>query len=450
MKIYQKLTIREIKSLLPIFSKCYLYKSKGNNLFLGLFLLGGLFGANTCCAIPLDQLINQSLESYPSILAKKSSLEAAKSDLTSSKLQFLPSLNVSNQRNAVSYDNQGDSQYLPATTFSITQPLFTGGSLIAGFKKAKSNLSAADFALLETREDISKRVINVYAEWLKSHLKVQALEQSVTLHQKFVDLIINRTEAGVTSNADRDLAFSRLFQAKADLETQKSIRKTSLFSLSELVGTNLTNTDLINDISKPIKIPSRADGIQTLLNFSPTVQKMQFEAKAAEALADQTRGQALPQVSFQALRQIGNAYTPGWPAYNSYGLVVQFTPGNGFSSITNASAAYERAKSSEIQIETAKREVRDRLNSDFNEYEFSLLKKENLERSAELAINISDSYDRQYLVGRKSWLDLMNAIREQAQNLMALADANAGMLGSSYRIAVSTKSIELIASKDPE
>jgi adhesin transport system outer membrane protein len=450
MKKQKKLMSRKEKyyikhNLISFYSFFKTYYLNIRLFFLGLFTI-----SCTCSAYPLDQLIDQSLRSYPSILAKKSILEAAKSDLTSSKLQFLPSLNISNQRNSVNYDNQGESQYLPATTFSITQPLFTGGSLIAGYRKATSNLSAADYGLLETQEDISKRVVNAYVEWLKAQLKVQALEQSVTLHQKFVDLIIHRSEAGVASSADRDLAFSRLYQAKSDLETQKSIRKTSLLSLSELVGTSLSNTDLINDISKPTKIPSREDGIQNILNFNPTIQRMQFEAKAAEALADQTRGQALPQVSLQAQRQIGNAYTPGWPAYSSYGFVVQFTPGNGFSSITNTNAAYERAKSSEIQVETAKREVRDRLNADFNEYEFSLLKKENLERSADLAINISDSYDRQYLVGRKSWLDLMNAIREQVQNLIALADANAGILGSSYRIAVSTRTSELIAPKDPE
>ena len=122
---------------------------------------------NMCNAYSLDQLINQSVSTYPSILAKKSSLEAAKSDVLSSKLQFLPSISISNQQNSVTYDNQGTSQSLPSTTYSITQPLFTGGSLIAGYKKAKSNLNAADYGLLEIQEDISKRVVNTYVEWIK-------------------------------------------------------------------------------------------------------------------------------------------------------------------------------------------------------------------------------------------------------------------------------------------
>jgi hypothetical protein len=40
------------------------------------------------------------------------------------------------------------------------------------------------------------------------------------------------------------------------------------------------------------------------------------------------------------------------------------------------------------------------------------------------------------LVGKKSWLDLMNAIRERAQTRVSLADADGGLLGSSHRLAI--------------
>ena len=65
-----------------------------------------------------------------------------------------------------------------------------------------------------------------------------------------------------------------------------------------------------------------------------------------------------------------------------------------------------------------------------------MLKKEKLQRSANLSGDISASYDRQYLVGRKSWLDLMNAVRERVQTKVQLADAEASLIGSSRRLLV--------------
>jgi adhesin transport system outer membrane protein len=385
--------------------------------------------------ITLDELISQALASYPTILARQSSREAAKTDLTAAKLKFLPNPSVSTQRNQVAYTNNNLTN-LPATNVTISQPIFMGGGLVAGYNKADARLSAADFAVLETREDISRRIIIAYTEWYKAHLKILAFEESVKLHQKLVDLITRRYEAGVASGSDKDLGISRLMQAKADLDSQRSIEESSLTTISQLSGQLITRPDLIERIAKPVSIPKRQDGIFQALAVSVTIQRLKYEAEVAEHEAKEIRAQALPQVSFQAQRQIGNTYVPGYPGYDMYGLVVSYTPGGGFSSVPATSAAFERAKSSMMQVEVSKRDLSDRLNAEYNEYEFSQLKKESFQRSADLSSDISASYDRQYLVGKKSWLDLMNAVRERAQTRVSLADADGGLLGSSYRLAI--------------
>lgn len=385
--------------------------------------------------ITLNDLIAQALSSYPTVLARQSSRDAAKTDLTAAKLKFLPNPSVNTQRNQVAYTNSSVTN-LPATNVTISQPIFMGGGLVAGYNKADARLSAADFTLLETREDISRRIIIAYAEWYKAYLKILAFEESVQLHEKFVGLITRRYEAGVASGADRDLSISRLMQAKADLDTQRSIEASSLTTISQLSGQSVERADLIGRLAKPVAIPKRQDGILQALTVSVTIQKLKFEAEAAQHEAKEIRAQALPQVSFQAQRQIGNSYVPGYPGYDMYGLVVSYAPGGGFSSVAAASAAFDRAQSSSIQVEASKRDLSDRLNAEYNEYEFSQLKKESFQRSADLSSDISDSYDRQYLVGKKSWLDLMNAVRERSQTRVSLADADGGLLGSSYRLAI--------------
>ena len=290
--------------------------------------------------------------------------------------------------------------------------------------------------MLETRQDISRRIINAYTEWLKAWFKIQALEDSVRLHEKFAAMISRRFDQGVASGADKDLGISRLMQAKADLDTQRSLEETALTSLSELVGQPVSRKDLVGSLAKHVTIPRRADGIAKAQTQSVTVQRTKFEAEAAEQEAKEIRGQALPQLSFQAQRQIGNAYVPGAQGYESYGLVLTYAPGGGLSSIAGASAAFERAKSARFQIDTAKRELTDRLSADYNEYEFALLKKESLQRSVNLTSDIASSYDRQYLVGRKSWLDLMNSVREQAQTKVQLAEAEGSLVAASRRLMV--------------
>lgn len=407
-------------------------------LFSALILgFSGLVFAQSqkASGISLDELLIEALQSYPSILSKRATQDGARSDLTAAKLRFLPTPSVSTQRNQVAYDGQS-SNNLPATAFTISQPLFMGGGLVAGFNKADARLNVADYALLETREDISKRLINTYAEWVKAYTKVVALEENLRLHQKFSEMITRRFEAGVSSGSDRDLGVSRLYQAKAELDTQLSLEGTALTSISELVGFPVSRADLIKNLAEHVKLPKRSDGIAKAIINSVSIQRMKHEAEVADEEAKEIRAQALPQVSLQAQRQIGNAYLPGAPGYNMVGLVVQYAPGGGLSSIASSSAAFDRSRAATIQVDSIKRDLTDRLNADYNEYEFSQLKMESLKQSVNLTNDISASYDRQYLVGKKSWLDLMNAVRERAQTRQALADAQGSLLASSRRLLV--------------
>lgn len=383
----------------------------------------------------IDSLISQALSSYPTILSRQASKDAAKTDLNAAKLKFLPSPSLTTQRNEVAYAGQPYSNQV-STLMSLNQPIWTGGSLIAGYDKADARLSAVDFSLLETREEVSKRLISVYSEWLKAWVKIKALEENVQLHEKFAAMISRRYDQGVASGVDRDLGLSRLNQAQAELDLQRSIEQTALMNLSEMIGEPLNRNQLVFKIAKHVDVPSRKDAISKALVNSVTIQRFTFEAKASEAEAKEVRAQALPQISLQAQRQIGSAIVPGSPGYEFYGVVLTYSPGGGFSSIASASAAKDRARAATIQIETAKRDLRDKLNAEFNEYEFSLLRKKSLQRSAELAAEISQSYDRQYLVGRKSWLDLMNAVREHAQTKIQLADIDGSLVGSSRRLMV--------------
>jgi adhesin transport system outer membrane protein len=395
-------------------------------------LMGGI---QSSAAITLDELIYGALQTYPTILSKQASKEAASSDVTAAKLRFLPNPSVGTQRNQVAYNGQSSSS-LPATNVTISQPLFMGGGLIAGYNKADARLSAADFALLETREDVSKRLISSYAEWLKAWFKIQALEENVKLHEKFVGLITRRYDQGVASGADKDLGNSRLNQARAELDTQRSIEESTLSTISELVGMPVRRADLLGKLETRLNVPPKADGIQKGLANSVTIQRYKFEAEAADAEAKEVRAQALPQVSFQAQRQIGNAYLPGAQGYDMYGLVLSYAPGGGISSIASASAASDRARAATMQVEAAKRDLTDKLNAEYNEHDFALLKKESLQRSVDLSGDISASYDRQFLVGKKSWLDLMNAVRERAQTRVQLADADGSLIGSSRRLLI--------------
>ena len=98
---------------------------------MALLLQGAAYAQS---ALTLETLIRQALSSYPTVLSKQASRDAAQSDLTAAKLKFLPNPSISTQRNQVAYSGQPTSSQ-PATNITVNQPLFLDGGIIAGYNK---------------------------------------------------------------------------------------------------------------------------------------------------------------------------------------------------------------------------------------------------------------------------------------------------------------------------
>ena len=66
------------------------------------------------------------------------------------------------------------------------------------------------------------------------------------------------------------------------------------------------------------------------------------------------------------------------------------------------------------------------------------MRRESLARTVQLTQEVSESYDRLFRVGKRSWLDLLNSVRERTQTLNSLADVEASLLASSRRLKIYT------------
>jgi len=87
----------------------------------------------------LDSLLLQAQASHPTVLYGQMARDAASMELGSAKLRFLPGLAVSRQQGSMAYDGQSSNRQTPST-LTLTQPLFQGGALVAGYEKANARL----------------------------------------------------------------------------------------------------------------------------------------------------------------------------------------------------------------------------------------------------------------------------------------------------------------------
>ncbi len=394
----------------------------------------------------LEQLIASSLTSHPASQGQRALLQSAQAGVDSARWQFYPTPSVSIETaNAGAADSlyQGDSR---VSTLRLQQPLWTGGRLSSGMDKAEAGLLVSQASLEEVRLQLGLRVVQAYGDWLSSYLKVLAFEKSFATHVRLREQVRRRLAEGASAESDLTLAVTRLEAIAADITAARAQGEIALARLGQLQGGPVDGVALSQALASPRAFSGSAQALLDLaLGINPTLIKARAQARVQEAVIGERRADLLPEVYARIERQYGNYNFANGAAQNRLfiGLASRF--GAGLSTLSNVEAARTQHVAALSEIEVQSRTVSEQVLSD-HALAISIASRiAAISASLKAAEDVSSSYDRQFLAGRKSWLDVMNAARELAQIETQLADLQSTQVVVSWRLGAYTRGIDAVA-----
>ena len=180
------------------------------------------------------------------------------------------------------------------------------------------------------------------------------------------------------------------------------------------------------------------ESIQEIQERDPAVNNAKTQANIVADQLKIKRSEAYPQVYLRADQPLLTGGTtgnrPDTPA--SIFLGIRYTPSNGFVNISETKALSERLSSIQESIDSAARLSVDAIQSEIETLTLNEAKLEAVKASIDSNKKVIESFTRQFSAGRKSWLELVNAVREGAQAEYALAEAQTNVSGSVYRIQI--------------
>lgn len=384
-------------------------------------------GAQGATAWSFDQVLQQALQSHPAVQGKRSAQAAARAELDGAQWQRFPSLSA--EVPTGSRETGG--------VVRIEQPLWSGGRIDAGIDAAGSRVDAAGAAIEEERLTLSLRVIAAYTEALRQTARVRSAQAGLDEHQRLLDMIKRRVVQSVSSQTDQRLAESRAYQAANDVSNARQALENALAQLSQLAGkpVRLVSTTGIG-VGEPVPDASLERVMRQAIDYSPTLQRLDFEAQAADSEITLQRSAYMPKVVLRMEKPTGG----GINADNRTRamLVLQAQPGAGLSAKAGVDAAVARREGARAAHDAAEREVRERFTLDWNEAEASRQRLGNAGEASTTSTQVFESYARQYVIGRKSWNDVLNAVREATQAQFSLEDTRAQAIAASLRLAAQT------------
>lgn len=394
--------------------------------FVRALVLAGLWGCvGSSMAAPevrLTGLLELAMAQHPTILQSRSQAQAAGYDLAAAKWGRFPTL---------SSELRSDSTYTQSIA-KLEQPLWAGGRIDGRVDQGEANLRAAEAAVREAELNALTQVSTSFFEVLRLSSRLQTAEENVQEHQRLYDMIARRLQAQISPQADVTLAQARLQQAITErLQIQRQL-ETTRNSLTQWAGP-IDGQPVAPGQVRYVRTPATQDLVDRVLQASAQRTKLQAQIESAEAQIRVAQAQGLPTVVAGVQRIVSGPNPYNMDRNHSY-VGVQYQPGAGLSALSGISAALARKEASERELQALDRSLENQAKSLYSDIDVLQAQLQPAQDLLAGTSDLVDSYLRQYQIGRKNWLDVLNALREKTQAHYNLADVRFTLQQSQVRM----------------
>jgi adhesin transport system outer membrane protein len=379
--------------------------------------------------LSLALIATSALNQYPSIRASKDEARAAEADLDGARWQRFPTPSIE-----ASQSDAGDD----AAVIRLQQPLWTGGRISAAVDAAEARLSAARGGIGEAEQEVLFRVAEAFVEAERRQAQRVNSIENVRRHEELHNLIRRRVEQRISPQVDLALANSRLAQAQSQLSLVDQQLAVVLQELEELAGRSVAEVMPLSEQAQTLP-DNLANARREALRYSPERQRLDRERMAANADVRAERAKRLPDLAIRIEHERADE------ADSRALLVLESEFGAGLSSAANSRAAASRRDALRREREALSRQLETRVSRAWQGWRAARIRMESAEMQRESTQRVFESYTRQYVIGQKSWLDVLNAVREASKAANAVADARAQANGPMLRIAILTGRIAGVA-----
>jgi adhesin transport system outer membrane protein len=398
----------------------------------------------------LKPLIVEAIASHPAAQSARQQQAAARAGLAGARWQYWPTPSVTVENAQV---GSADSAYQGDSTVSVLrlqQPLWNGGRLAAGVERAEAGVGAGQAALDEVRLQLALRVVQGYGDWLGAHLKTLAHEKSLAVHEGLQARVQRRIAQGLSAESDGVLAVQRLQALGADLALSRSQQAIALSRLGQLIGhaPDVVALGVAQALPGPLS-PDLGELLAQARAASPALQKAQAQTRVLTASLAERRAELAPEVYLRLERQFGNSSSHLSGGVNRVFIGLSSRLGAGLSNLTSIDAAQAQLEAAQADELTQARAVAEQVLADHALATSAEARLAALQGSLQSAAEVGQAYDRQFLAGRKSWLDVMNAARELTQTEVSLADALSAQMVVRWRLALNVRGLSSVLGDTP-
>lgn len=391
-------------------------------------LLPGISTAQT--SLTLKEAVKRAIETNPEVQARWHNFRAAQNEQDVARGGYRPKVDLSagvarRYRDDPGSGITGLSFGQNSATLSLTQMLFDGFATRNEVARLGYASLVRYFEVLDTAENTALETTRAYIDVLRYRDLAKLAEDNYVRHRQFFDQIQQRTKAGVGRRVDLEQASGRLALSESNLLTEISNLHDVSVRFQRLVGQvpadQLTEAEVLSD-----GIPPQVrNALQRAYSGNPALYSAIENIHAAEAEIDVRKARYSPRLDLRANADTRNKNDNGVGTAKSrtIELVMNVNLYKGGSDAAAIKQAAESMNNAKDLRDKACRDIRQTLTIAYNDVQRIAEQLRYLDQHQLSIEKAREAYQRQFEIGQRTLLDLLDTENEYFQARRAYTNA---------------------------
>lgn len=382
--------------------------------------------------VQINSLISQAIQTHPLVGSARAEQQATQEGINAAKLSMLPTPSITS-----GYDKDEDL----VSQIVIRQPLWTGGKLTANVNQAIFDDKAAIEHIYEQQNQVAVTTIEAWQSYIAAVAKQRVYLKNLDQLSEFEAMMQRRVKQGVSARIELDLVTNRILQEQNAYQAAAEQQRIAMARLEQIIGHPLSQDSALSVPDIEILVAQAkqqsASFEQMAFNqasfYNPTVVKEHFQIESAKQEVEAQQASRYPTLYAQYQHAY---YHKDKEDDGKFSLGLSYDPGAGFSNLALARASEARVNSLVQNQEAARRSVMEDIQVQYQQFASAKDRENSLVAAVAGAQIVVSSYRRQFIAGRKSWLEVLNAVREHSDYQVQLVETRADILGNFYKLQV--------------
>ncbi|NQZ31268.1 MAG: TolC family outer membrane protein [Oceanospirillaceae bacterium] len=391
----------------------------------------------------LNTVIAEAVLSNPQVQSVMNARNAVFEEVKQASAGYLPTIDIGA---GVGYEKTknfpGDDTELKRSeaNLSLNQMLFDGFRTSSEVSRQSARLDSINHRLREISEETALEAARAYLEVLKRESLVEQAKNTLLTHVRIFDQIKRRSESGVGTIASIKQAEGRLALAEVNVLSAENNLLDAGSSFERVTGKKAGDTLEDPDIQESWIPATFAQALERAYDKHPTLKLAASDVQAARSQYEAARSLMFPTLNLEVNRTWNNNIDGNEGRNEDLTAMIRMR-----YNLYNGGADKARVRQTRHQIDEARniqtdaaRQALQSLDLSWNAYEILGRQLDFLEQHVTSTESTRDAYLKQFNIGQRSLLDLLDTENEVFSSQNAFNEAIYDHMLAQYRLLSGT------------